>query len=188
MSEKKNENKKVNENVNSEETKETKVNEEATEEQKAEAEEKKAAPKDSELMEVKKQLADTSDKYLRVLAEYDNFRKRSQKERDSIYSDAYVDCVKNMLPIIDNLERVLTLEGDETFMAGLKLIVNQTHEALNKMGVHEIECKTFDPNLHNAVMHVEDEAYGENEIVEVFQKGYVYGEKVIRYAMVKVAN
>ena len=142
----------------------------------------------TELLEIKKQLADTSDKYLRVLAEYDNFRKRSLKERDSIYGEAYVDCVKNLLPIIDNIERVLTLEGDEKFMEGLKLIVGQVHESLNKMGVTEIECKTFDPNLHNAVMHIDDEAYGENEIVEVFQKGYVYGERVIRYAMVKVAN
>ena len=143
---------------------------------------------EKELNETKKQLAETADKYLRVLAEYDNFRKRSQKERDSIYGDAYVDCIKNMLPIIDNLERVLTLDGDERFMDGLKLIVNQTHDALNKMGVHEIECKNFDPNRHNAVMHIEDESYGEGEIVEVFQKGYIYGEKVIRYAMVKVAN
>lgn len=142
----------------------------------------------NELLEIKKQLADTSDKYLRVLAEYDNFRKRSLKERDSIYGEAYVDCVKNLLPIIDNIERVLTLEGDEKFMEGLKLIVAQTQESLNKMGVTEIECKTFDPNLHNAVMHIDDEAYGENEIVEVFQKGYTYGERVIRYAMVKVAN
>ena len=146
------------------------------------------AEKDTELFEIKKQLADTSDKYLRVLAEYDNFRKRSLKERDSIYSEAYVDCVKNLLPIIDNIERVLTLEGDEKFMEGLKLIVGQVHESLNKMGVTEIECKTFDPNLHNAVMHIDDEAYGENEIIEVFQKGYTYGERVIRYAMVKVAN
>ena len=157
-------------------------------EEKEEVKATEVNPLEGELLETKKQLADTSDKYLRVLAEYDNFRKRSQKERDGIYGDAYVDCVKNMLPIIDNLERVLTLEGDEKFMAGLQLIVNQTHEALNKMGVHEIECKTFDPNLHNAVMHIDDEAYGENEIVEVFQKGYIYGEKVIRYAMVKVAN
>ena len=176
MSNKKNENKANTEEMN-EEVKET-----------AKKDAKEANPLETELLETKKQLADTSDKYLRVLAEYDNFRKRSQKERDGIYSDAYVDCVKNMLPIIDNLERVLTLDGDETFMSGLKLIVNQTHDALNKMGVHEIECKTFDPNLHNAVMHIEDEAYGENEIVEVFQKGYIYGEKVIRYAMVKVAN
>ena len=165
-----------------------KENEEVKEEVKEESKNEAPNPLEAELFETKKQLADTSDRYLRVLAEYDNFRKRSQKERDSIYGDAYVDCVKNMLPIIDNLERVLTLEGDETFMSGLKLIINQTHDALNKMGVHEIECKTFDPNLHNAVMHIEDEAYGENEIVEVFQKGYVYGEKVIRYAMVKVAN
>ena len=157
-------------------------------EENIEKENEQLNPLEAELNEVKLQLADTSDKYLRVLAEYDNFRKRSQKERDGIYGDAYVDCVKNMLPIIDNLERVLTLEGDEGFMSGLQLIVNQTHEALNKMGVQEIECKTFDPNLHNAVMHIEDESYGENEIVEVFQKGYIYGEKVIRYAMVKVAN
>ena len=140
------------------------------------------------LSEMEKQLADANDKYLRTLAEYDNFRKRSIKERDGIYADAYVDCVKNMLPVIDNVERVLTLDGEEGFMNGLKLIVTQMHESLNKMGVKEIECKTFDPNLHNAVMHIDDESYGENEIVEVFQKGYTYGDKVIRYAMVKVAN
>ena len=143
---------------------------------------------ESELLETKKKLADTSDKYLRVLAEYDNFRKRSLKERDSIYGEAYIDAVKGLLPVIDNIERVLTLEGEGSFMDGLKLIVTQIHEALNKMGVKEIECKTFDPNLHNAVMHIEDESFGENEIVEVFQKGYIYGERVIRYAMVKVAN
>ena len=145
-------------------------------------------PLASELEAVKLQLADTSDKYLRVLAEYDNFRKRSIKERDGIYGDAYVDCVKNLLPIIDNLERVLTLEGDEKFMEGLKLIVNQTHDALNKMGVTEIECKAFDPNFHNAVMHIDDEAFGENVIVDVLQKGYKFGDTVIRAAMVKVAN
>lgn len=170
------------ENINNEEIKQ---NEEVCEEQKPA--EKEASCED-ETFALKKQLAETSDRYLRVLAEYDNFRKRSMKERDGIYADAYVDCIKNMLPVIDNLERVLTLPGDESFMEGLKLIVNQTHDALNKMGVKEIECKTFDPNLHNAVMHIEDEGYGENEIVEVFQKGYTYGERVIRYAMVKVAN
>lgn len=155
-----------------------------TEEVKEEATE----TENKELEELKKQLSDTNDRYLRTLAEYDNFRKRSVKERDGIYGDAYVDCVKNMLPVIDNVERVLSLECDEKFMEGLKLIVNQMQESLNKMGVKEIECKTFDPNLHNAVMHIDDENYGESEIVEVFQKGYIYGEKVIRYAMVKVAN
>ena len=151
------------------------------EEVKEEVKEEASKENDSaqELLETKKQLAETSDKYLRVLAEYDNFRKRSIKERDGIYGDAYVDCVKNMLPIIDNIERVLTLDGDSTFMEGLKLIVNQVHDSLNKMGVKEIECKTFDPNLHNAVMHIDDDSYGESEIVEVFQKGYIYGEKVI---------
>ena len=142
----------------------------------------------SEVDTLKVQLCEANEKYLRVLAEYDNFRKRTVKERDGIYGDAYVDCVKNILPVIDNVERVLTLNADPTFMDGLKLIVNQMHDALDRMGVKEIECKTFDPNVHNAVMHIDDDAYGESEIVEVFQKGYIYGEKVIRYAMVKVAN
>jgi molecular chaperone GrpE len=170
----------MSENENKDLNKEEAENQEATE--------NVTAALENELLETKKKLAETSDKYLRVLAEYDNFRKRSIKERDGIYGDAYVDCVKNLLPVIDNVERVLTLEGDEKFMEGLKLIVAQAREALNKMGVKEIECKTFDPNLHNAVMHIDDEGYQENEIVEVFQKGYIYGDKVIRYAMVKVAN
>ena len=96
--------------------------------------------------------------------------------------------MKSILPIIDNLERVLTLEGDEKFMAGLRLILNSVYETLEKMGVKEIETKTFDPNLHNAVMHIDDEALGEGEIVEVFQKGYALGDRVIRHSMVKVAN
>ena len=162
-------------------------NKEATT-QAEETNEEVSSLENQQIEELQKQLADASDKYLRTLAEYDNFRKRSLKERDSIYGDAYVDCIKNMLPVIDNVERVLTLDGEKGFMEGLNLIVAQMHESLNKMGVKEIECKTFDPNLHNAVMHIEDEAYGESEIVEVFQKGYIYGEKVIRYAMVKVAN
>ena len=155
--------------------------------------EAKEAPKaepqaEDATLALKRQLAETSDKYLRVLAEYDNFRKRSIKERDGIYADAYVDCIKNMLPVIDNIERVLTLTGEESFMEGLKLIVNQTREALTKMGVKEIECKTFDPNLHNAVMHIEDENFGENIVAEEFQKGYMYRESVVRYSMVKVMN
>ena len=143
---------------------------------------------DAKIKELETQLAESQDKYLRTLAEYDNFRKRSQREREVIYSDAYADAVKSILPIIDNLERVLTLEGDEKFMAGLKLILNSVYETLEKMGVKEIETKTFDPNLHNAVMHIDDEGLGEGEIVEVFQKGYALGDRVIRYSMVKVAN
>ena len=174
-------NKDLNKDLNNENEEEIKA-EEATEG----AEETKAL--EAELLETKKKLVDTSDKYLRVLAEYDNFRKRSQKERDGIYSEAYVDAVKGILPVIDNIERVLTLEGESSFMDGLKLIVEQMHASLDKMGVKEIECVTFDPNLHNAVMHIDDESLEENQIVEVFQKGYIYGERVIRYAMVKVAN
>lgn len=142
----------------------------------------------AKIEELEKKHLEEQDKYLRVLAEYDNFRKRTVKERDSIYSDAYIDCVKQLLPVIDNIDRVTTLEADASFMDGLKLIVNSVHQTLEKMGVTEIETKTFDPNLHNAVMHIDDEAYGEGEIVEVFQKGYVLKDRVIRYAMVKVAN
>jgi molecular chaperone GrpE len=140
------------------------------------------------IKELEEKLAESQDRYLRTLAEYDNFRKRSIKERDGIYADAYSDAIKNLLPIIDNLERVLTLEGDEKFMEGLRLILNSVYATLEKMGVTEIETKSFDPNLHNAVMHVDDENLGEGEIVEVFQKGYMFKDRVIRYAMVKVAN
>lgn len=142
----------------------------------------------AKIEELEKKHLEEQDKYLRVLAEYDNFRKRTAKERDGIYSDAYIDCVKQLLPVIDNIDRVITLEADASFMDGLKLIVNSVHQTLEKMGVTEIETKTFDPNLHNAVMHIDDEAYGEGEIVEVFQKGYTLKDRVIRYAMVKVAN
>ena len=138
--------------------------------------------------ELEEKLKESEDKYLRVLAEYDNFRKRTIKERDGIYADAYMDAVKNLLPVIDNFERVMSLECDETFKKGLRLIISSVHATLEKMGVKEIETKTFDPNLHNAVMHIDDESLGEGEIVEVFQKGYTLKDRVIRYAMVKVAN
>ena len=132
--------------------------------------------------------AETNDKYLRVLAEYDNFRKRSQKEKELAYQEAYVDAVKGILPVVDNVERALEFAADENDKKGIELIVSAIHTTLEKMGVKEIETKAFDPNLHNAVMHIDDENLGEGEIVEVFQKGYVLGERVIRYAMVKVAN
>ncbi len=138
--------------------------------------------------ELEKRCADATDKYLRVLAEYDNFRKRTIKERDGIYAEAYTDAVKQLLPVVDNVERSLEYSSDEKFLEGMKLIIASIHATLEKMGVKEIETKTFDPNLHNAVMHVDDQGYGEGEIIEVFQKGYIMGERVIRYAMVKVAN
>ena len=163
---------------------------------KAEKSEKKKVKKlESELAEMAKKLeaAEESaraceDKYLRMMAEYDNFRKRSAKEREGVYADAYADCIANILPILDNLERASKSDNLEAVKKGLEMTAKAFDDALSKMGISEIETKTFDPNLHNAVMHVEDEAYGESEIVEVFQKGYAKGDKVIRYAMVKVAN
>ena len=110
------------------------------------------------------------------------------EERDGIYSDAYADAVKQLLPVIDNIERSVTFATDDDTRKGLNMIVTQMVETLNKMGVTVIETKEFDPNVHNAVMHVDDDSYGEGEIIEVFQKGYKYNDKIIRYAMVKVAN
>lgn len=143
---------------------------------------------EDKIEELEKKNYDLNDKYLRVVAEYDNFRKRSQKEREGIYADAYVDALKEILPIVDNMERAEAYLGEDASSEGVKMIMNAIHTTLERMGVSEIETKVFDPNCHNAVMHVDDEGYGENEIVEVFQKGYKRGDKVIRYAMVKVAN
>ena len=175
--------------------KKTEKNQQNTEETVNEAEVTELDPKDAEiasLNEIIKGLeaekAETNDRYLRTLAEYDNFRKRTAKERELVYQDAYADAVKGIIPVVDNVERALEYAADENDKKGLELIVQSVHTALEKMGVCEIETKTFDPNLHNAVMHIDDESYGEGEIVEVFQKGYTYGERVIRYAMVKVAN
>ena len=159
------------------------------------ADKKKAKKAEAEIAAMQKKLDEAieaqkacEDKYLRMMAEYDNFRKRSAKEKEGVYADAYSDCIANLLPILDNLERASGSDNFEAVKKGLEMTVKAFSDALEKMGVSEIETKTFDPNLHNAVMHVEDEAFGESEIVEVFQKGYAKGEKVIRYAMVKVAN
>ena len=158
-------------------------------------EKKKTKRESAELSALKKQLeaaeaarAECEDRYLRMMAEYDNFRKRSAKEREGVYADAYADCIASLLPILDNLERAGKTDNLEGIKKGLEMTAKAFEDALSKMGVTEIECKTFDPNLHYAVMHVEDESLGESEIVEVFQRGYAKGDKVIRYAMVKVAN
>ena len=161
----------------------------------AKADKKKMKKAEIEIAELKKQLeAKTAeceaanDKYLRMMAEYDNFRKRSAKEKEGVYADAYSDCIANLLPILDNLERAGKSDNFEAVAKGLELTVKAFDDALQKMGVTEIETKTFDPNLHNAIMHIDDEQYGEGEIVEVFMKGYLKGDKVIRYSVVKVAN
>ncbi len=133
-------------------------------------------------------MAATEDKYLRVVAEYDNFRRRSRQERDALYTDAYADALGAILPILDNLERATAYTDGEQIATGLAMTLKQFADTLAKMGVTEIPTETFDPQVHNAVMHVEDESAGEGAIVEVFQKGYARGERVIRFAMVKVAN
>lgn len=147
-----------------------------------------ASESEQALTEAEAKCAELNDKYLRTLAEYENFRRRTQKEREGVYADAYMDAVSRILPIIDNIERISSFTSDEKLSEGINLIISSMKETLNKMGVTEIETKQFDPNYHNAVMHIEDDSLGEGEIVEVFQKGYMYKERVIRYAMVKVAN
>lgn len=156
------------------------------------SEEKKGKEKKEEKKpDLKAEMDTLNDKYLRICAEYDNFRKRSQKEKDSLYGDVKAETLKKFLPVYDNLVRALAQSTeDEAYRRGVEMIMNQFNVTMEKLGVTEIEClgKKFDPAFHNAVMHVEDEEKGENEIVEVFQKGFMMGDKVIRFAMVKVAN
>ena len=131
------------------------------------------------------------DKYLRLLAEYDNYRKRSQKEKDNAWTTAKADTVKAFLPVYDNLERALKQEtADEADAKGVQMTMTQLKTVLEKLGIQEIPAlgETFDPAVHDAVMHVDDESAGENTIVEVFQAGFQLGDKIIRHAMVKVAN
>lgn len=141
--------------------------------------------------ELNKKYNELYDKYLRTLAEYDNFKKRTQKEKDELFSFAAADTVGKILPVIDNLERALSA-GDENdpFVVGVKKVYEQCFEIFEKMGVEKIKAQgcEFDPNVHNAVMHVEDETLGANVVAEELMAGYKYKEKVIRYSMVKVAN
>ncbi len=148
---------------------------------------------EAKLAKAAEELAAANDKYTRLYAEYDNFRRRSQKEKEGIYTDAYVDVLTGILPILDTLERAAQFseEDKESPMAkGLELTLKSFVDTMEKMGVKEIPAlgESFDPNLHNAVMHVDDESVGENQVVEVFMKGYIKGEKVLRHSMVKVAN
>lgn len=142
------------------------------------------------LKKASEQLAEVQDKYLRTAAEYDNFRRRSAKEREGIYADAYADALSAILPVLDNLERAAAYSDGAQLADGIQLIFKSAKESLEKIGVSEFGAKgeKFDPQIHNAMMHIDDENFGENEIVEVFQKGYKKGERVLREALVKVAN
>ena len=136
-------------------------------------------------------LAEAADKYLRLAAEYDNYRKRTAKEKEGIWTEAKAQTVAAFLPVYDNLERALRQNtADEAYKKGVELTMKGLQDALTGLGVEVIPAlgETFDPNRHSAVMHVDDEEAGENTVVEVFQQGFLCGEKVIRFAMVKVAN
>ena len=167
------------------ETKETKADKKKGKKLEAEIAElnKKLEARDAEIKEL-------NDKYTRMYAEYDNFRKRSAKEKDGIYSDAYADAIISILPILDNIERAVGFTDADAVLKGVEMILKGANEVFDKMGVKSFGEKgeEFDPNRHNAVMHIEDESLGENVIADVFQKGYIKGDKVIRYAMVQVAN
>ena len=152
----------------------------------------------SDLETLKAQLKEEkekSDEYYehlkRNMAEFDNFKKRITKEKDMMYNTISADIISELLPILDNFDKALNAETlDESYKNGMAMIYNQFNETLQKLGVEEIDAlnKVFDPNFHEAVMHVEDESFGEKEIIEVFRKGYKIGDKIIRHAMVKVAN
>lgn len=159
---------------------------EETEAQAAEAGEK------DEMKKLAEELAASKEAHIRTLAEYDNYRKRSTREKLAAYGDAKVDCIKELLPVIDNFERALAAEATdlESFKKGIEMTYSSFMEIVKKLGVESFgeAGEQFDPNVHNGVMHVEDEALGENVIADVFSKGYKLGDKILRPAMVKVAN
>lgn len=141
--------------------------------------------------QLQKQLDELNDRLLRTMAEYDNYRKRSIKEKDAIYPQAKADTVEKFLPIIDNFERAMQAEcADEAFKKGMEMIFQSFMKTMTDLSVEEIGKvgEQFNPDLHNAVMHIEDESLGENVVAQVLQKGYRIGERVVRYAMVQVAN
>lgn len=205
------EEKKVNENAAAEEAEKVEVNAEQVEDavkeeketektdknEKAEKSEKKGffKNKNKEVEELGQKLADMQDRFQRTLAEFDNFRKRTSKEKASMYDDGVRDTIEKLLPIFDNLERAIAsvdgkVDENDPLLKGVKMTDKQLKEILAAMGVEEIKAlgEKFDPNLHAAVAHVEDENFGENEVVLDMMKGYKYKEKVIRHSMVKVAN
>ncbi len=174
----------------SEQTIENLEQEEVLEEE-AEVVEAAPAETDAELEGVKAALAAQEDKYLRLAAEYDNYRKRTAKEKEALWIDIKADTASAFLPVYDNLERAVNQPtADEAYKKGVEMTMNQLKEVFSKLGITEIPAlgEQFDPNLHNAVMHIDSEELGENVISQVFQAGFRCGEKVIRFAMVQVAN
>ncbi len=179
-------NEKINENdeINSEAAEENGANE-------ASAGESEAAAQPDETARMREEIAALKDSHLRLMAEYDNFKKRTAREKEALLFDATLICMNKFLPVLDNLIRAKdTPCSDEAYKNGVDMVFKSFNEALERMNVKKIDALNapFDPNFHNAVMHVEGDEYPENTVVEVFQEGYVMGERVIRPAMVKVAN
>lgn len=153
------------------------------------------AEESDKLKECEEKLKESEDKYLRLYAEFDNYKKRTEKEKNARYADALIDTAAEFLPILDNLERALAAEAvsedAKAIKDGVTMIEKQMKETLSKLKISEIKAvgEEFNPNLHNAVMHIEDETITENTVVEEFIKGYIYdGDRVVRHSMVKVAN
>lgn len=168
------------------------VQEETTDSEKPTKEKTKKAKKKKDERDEK--IEELSDKLLRQMAEFDNFRKRTEKEKSAMYEIGAKDIIEKLLPVVDNFERGLVAvpedKKEDAFVTGMEMIYKQLMTMLEGVGVKPIEAvgQEFNPDLHNAVMHVEDETVGENVIVEEFQKGYTYRDSVVRYSMVKVAN
>lgn len=171
-----------------EKEKKAKTAPEASEEEVKEAE---TAPEPTELEKKEAELAAERDKYLRLAAEYDNFRKRTQREKEALFGDATAAAVSAFLAVYDNMERAIaTPSTDENYKKGVELIFTELENTLGKLKVEVIspQGEAFDPNFHSAVMHEDNEEFGENTVSEVFQKGFKLGDRVIRPAIVKVAN
>ena len=169
------------------------LSEESPEEQESTAEVEQAENEmELKLKEAEEKAKESFDKYLRQVAEFDNYRKRTTAEKAAMYSNGVRDTVEKLLPVVDNFERAVgsATDTEDTLYTGVLMILKQLRDVLAELGVEEIpaEGEPFDPNYHNAVMHVDDESCDDNVIVEVFQKGYRLGDKVIRHSMVKVAN
>ena len=166
------------------------VSEEVAEAVAEEAESKEMKELKEKLEKAEAERVATNDKYLRMIAEYDNYRKRSAKEKESAYAEAYCDAIGAILPVIDNLERALAYSEGETLTEGVKMTLKQFEDTMQRLGINAYGARgdEFDPKIHNAIMQAEDPELGENQIAAVLQKGYSKGEKIIRHAMVTVTG
>ncbi len=167
------------------------MSEENKSEEEVKVNEKQVEEKQDNIDPKQQEIDDITDRYKRVLAEFENFKKRSQKERELLYNSILSDVIESILPVVDNLENAVKVETEDTkYKEGIELVLKQLKDVLQSKGIEEIKTvgETFDPNLHEAVSSVEDESKGEKEIIEEYRKGYKIGNRVIRHSMVVVAN